>query len=239
MRLTAELGQGWITYGAQEDGAKVVDAQIERLREACAAVGRDINQLELSLLAMGRARKSGRWSPSRRSSTGPGATGSSASPSSCCTGRSRTPSSPPTWTSSSGRHRGARPAHDTRLSSSRPPAWSSPPPRRPSPSRRSCPCSRSAAGSSHSATWPSSPLKISLKCVPEIAVKLRVLSGRHRRVPPEQAALEHGACSTGPCPTARARDDRGLLRPGAGQTAEGRAAHLGRRRPGPVRSLHA
>jgi alkanesulfonate monooxygenase SsuD/methylene tetrahydromethanopterin reductase-like flavin-dependent oxidoreductase (luciferase family) len=57
MRLTAELGQGWITYGAQEDGWRVVDAQIERLREACSAVGRDINHLELSLLAMGRSKK--------------------------------------------------------------------------------------------------------------------------------------------------------------------------------------
>ena len=55
MRLTAELGQGWITYGAPEDGWRVVDGQIERLREACAAAGRDIARLELTLLAMGRS----------------------------------------------------------------------------------------------------------------------------------------------------------------------------------------
>ena len=57
MRLTAELGQGWITYGAAEDGWRVVDGQIERLREACAAHGRDFAELELTLLAMGRAKR--------------------------------------------------------------------------------------------------------------------------------------------------------------------------------------
>jgi alkanesulfonate monooxygenase SsuD/methylene tetrahydromethanopterin reductase-like flavin-dependent oxidoreductase (luciferase family) len=57
MRLTAELGQGWITYGAAEEGPKVVAGQIERLREACAERGRDIAELELSLLAMGRSER--------------------------------------------------------------------------------------------------------------------------------------------------------------------------------------
>jgi len=55
MRLAAELGQGWVTYGAPEDGPKVVAGQIERLREACAARGRDVAELELTLLAMGRS----------------------------------------------------------------------------------------------------------------------------------------------------------------------------------------
>jgi alkanesulfonate monooxygenase SsuD/methylene tetrahydromethanopterin reductase-like flavin-dependent oxidoreductase (luciferase family) len=57
MRLTAELGQGWITNGAPENGRRVVDTQIERLREACAASGRNIAELELSLLAMGRSKQ--------------------------------------------------------------------------------------------------------------------------------------------------------------------------------------
>jgi len=55
MRLTAELGQGWVTYGAPEGGPEVVAGQIERLREACAARGRDVAELELTLLAMGRS----------------------------------------------------------------------------------------------------------------------------------------------------------------------------------------
>ena len=55
MRLAAELGQGWITYGAMEDGPSVVAGQIERLREACAASGRDVAELELTLLSMGRS----------------------------------------------------------------------------------------------------------------------------------------------------------------------------------------
>jgi alkanesulfonate monooxygenase SsuD/methylene tetrahydromethanopterin reductase-like flavin-dependent oxidoreductase (luciferase family) len=57
MRLTAELGQGWITYGAPENGRRVVDTQIERLREACSDGGRDITELELSLLALGRSKE--------------------------------------------------------------------------------------------------------------------------------------------------------------------------------------
>jgi len=57
LRLTAELGQGWITFGASEEGPKVVAEQIERLREACAERGRDIAELELSLLAMGRSER--------------------------------------------------------------------------------------------------------------------------------------------------------------------------------------
>ncbi|HTJ69365.1 MAG TPA: LLM class flavin-dependent oxidoreductase [Actinospica sp.] len=56
MRLTAELGQGWITFGASEDGPKVVAEQIGRLREACAEQGRDgVAGLELTLLNMGRS----------------------------------------------------------------------------------------------------------------------------------------------------------------------------------------
>jgi alkanesulfonate monooxygenase SsuD/methylene tetrahydromethanopterin reductase-like flavin-dependent oxidoreductase (luciferase family) len=55
MRLAAELGQGWITFGAAQDGPKVVAGQIERLREACAQRGRDVGELELTLLNMGRA----------------------------------------------------------------------------------------------------------------------------------------------------------------------------------------
>src|SRR5260370_20737386 len=55
MRLTAELGQGWVTFGASEDGPRVVAGQIERLREACAARGRDVAELELTLLNMGRS----------------------------------------------------------------------------------------------------------------------------------------------------------------------------------------
>ena len=54
MRLTAELGQGWITFGAPQDGPKLVAGQIERLREACAERGRDVAELELTLLNMGR-----------------------------------------------------------------------------------------------------------------------------------------------------------------------------------------
>jgi alkanesulfonate monooxygenase SsuD/methylene tetrahydromethanopterin reductase-like flavin-dependent oxidoreductase (luciferase family) len=55
MRLAAELGQGWVTFGASEDGPRVVAGQIERLREACAARGRDVAELELTLLNMGRS----------------------------------------------------------------------------------------------------------------------------------------------------------------------------------------
>ena len=55
MRLTAELGQGWVTFGASEDGPRVVAEQIERLSEACAARGREIGELELTLLNMGRS----------------------------------------------------------------------------------------------------------------------------------------------------------------------------------------
>jgi alkanesulfonate monooxygenase SsuD/methylene tetrahydromethanopterin reductase-like flavin-dependent oxidoreductase (luciferase family) len=55
MRLAAELGQGWVTFGASEGGPRVVAGQIERLREACAAVGRDVAELELTLLNMGRS----------------------------------------------------------------------------------------------------------------------------------------------------------------------------------------
>ena len=57
MRLTAELGQGWVTFGAPEDGPKVVAEQIERLRAACAERGRDIAELELTLLNMGRGKE--------------------------------------------------------------------------------------------------------------------------------------------------------------------------------------
>lgn len=57
MRLTAELGQGWVTFGAEQDGPKVVAEQIERLRAACAERGRDIAELELTLLSMGRGRE--------------------------------------------------------------------------------------------------------------------------------------------------------------------------------------
>ncbi|HET9171992.1 MAG TPA: LLM class flavin-dependent oxidoreductase [Actinospica sp.] len=55
MRLTAELGQGWVTFGAAEDGPRVVAEQIERLAEACAARGREVAELELTLLNMGRS----------------------------------------------------------------------------------------------------------------------------------------------------------------------------------------
>jgi len=54
MRLAAELGQGWVTFGAEQDGPKVVAGQIQRLREACEERGRDIAELELTLLNMGR-----------------------------------------------------------------------------------------------------------------------------------------------------------------------------------------
>ena len=57
MRLTAELGQGWVTYGSPTAGPKVVAEQIERLRGSCAEAGRDIAELELSLLAMGRSER--------------------------------------------------------------------------------------------------------------------------------------------------------------------------------------
>jgi alkanesulfonate monooxygenase SsuD/methylene tetrahydromethanopterin reductase-like flavin-dependent oxidoreductase (luciferase family) len=52
IRLAAELGQGWITYGASQDGPKLVAEQIARLRAACEAAGRDFDGLELSLLNM-------------------------------------------------------------------------------------------------------------------------------------------------------------------------------------------
>jgi alkanesulfonate monooxygenase SsuD/methylene tetrahydromethanopterin reductase-like flavin-dependent oxidoreductase (luciferase family) len=55
LRLTAELGQGWITYGAAEEGPKVVAERLDRLREACEQRGRDFAELELTLLAMGRS----------------------------------------------------------------------------------------------------------------------------------------------------------------------------------------
>jgi alkanesulfonate monooxygenase SsuD/methylene tetrahydromethanopterin reductase-like flavin-dependent oxidoreductase (luciferase family) len=55
MRLAVELGQGWITTGAMQDGPKVVAEQIERLRATCAAAGRDFDGMERTLLNMPRA----------------------------------------------------------------------------------------------------------------------------------------------------------------------------------------
>jgi alkanesulfonate monooxygenase SsuD/methylene tetrahydromethanopterin reductase-like flavin-dependent oxidoreductase (luciferase family) len=55
MRLAVELGQGWITTGAMQDGPQVVGGQIEALRATCAAVGRDFDGLERTLLNMPRA----------------------------------------------------------------------------------------------------------------------------------------------------------------------------------------
>jgi len=54
MRLAVELGQGWVTTGATQDGPKVVGEQIERLRAACAAAGREFDGLERTLLNMPR-----------------------------------------------------------------------------------------------------------------------------------------------------------------------------------------
>jgi alkanesulfonate monooxygenase SsuD/methylene tetrahydromethanopterin reductase-like flavin-dependent oxidoreductase (luciferase family) len=53
MRLAAELGQGWITFGDAEQGPKVVAEQIQRLREACATAGREFDGMERVLLGMG------------------------------------------------------------------------------------------------------------------------------------------------------------------------------------------
>jgi alkanesulfonate monooxygenase SsuD/methylene tetrahydromethanopterin reductase-like flavin-dependent oxidoreductase (luciferase family) len=55
MRLTAELGQGWVTVGDLELGPKAAAAQIEKLRETCAERGRDLGELELTLLNMPRS----------------------------------------------------------------------------------------------------------------------------------------------------------------------------------------
>lgn len=55
MRLAVELGQGWVTTGAMEDGPRVVGEQIERLRATCAAAGRDFDGMEKTLLNMPRA----------------------------------------------------------------------------------------------------------------------------------------------------------------------------------------
>jgi len=53
MKLAAELGQGWITFGDPEQGPKVVAEQIQRLRAACAAADREFDGMERVLLAMG------------------------------------------------------------------------------------------------------------------------------------------------------------------------------------------
>lgn len=55
MRLAVQLGQGWITTGDMENGPAVVGGQIERLRAACEAAGRDFAGLERTLLNMPRA----------------------------------------------------------------------------------------------------------------------------------------------------------------------------------------
>ena len=55
MRLAVELGHGWITTGAMQDGPKVVAEQIGRLRAACEAAGRDFDGLERTLLNIPRA----------------------------------------------------------------------------------------------------------------------------------------------------------------------------------------
>jgi alkanesulfonate monooxygenase SsuD/methylene tetrahydromethanopterin reductase-like flavin-dependent oxidoreductase (luciferase family) len=55
MRLAVELGQGWVTTGAMQDGPRVVGEQIERLRTTCAAAGRDFDGMERTLLNMPRA----------------------------------------------------------------------------------------------------------------------------------------------------------------------------------------
>jgi alkanesulfonate monooxygenase SsuD/methylene tetrahydromethanopterin reductase-like flavin-dependent oxidoreductase (luciferase family) len=52
LRLAAELGQGWITTGAPQDGPRVVGEHIERLREACEAAGRAFDGFERALLNM-------------------------------------------------------------------------------------------------------------------------------------------------------------------------------------------
>jgi alkanesulfonate monooxygenase SsuD/methylene tetrahydromethanopterin reductase-like flavin-dependent oxidoreductase (luciferase family) len=55
MRLAAELGQGWITTGEMQDGPKVVAEQLDRLRAACEAAGRDFDGVERTLLNIPRA----------------------------------------------------------------------------------------------------------------------------------------------------------------------------------------
>lgn len=55
MGLAVELGQGWITTGAMQDGPRVVGEQIARLRAACETAGRDFDSLERTLLNMPRA----------------------------------------------------------------------------------------------------------------------------------------------------------------------------------------
>jgi alkanesulfonate monooxygenase SsuD/methylene tetrahydromethanopterin reductase-like flavin-dependent oxidoreductase (luciferase family) len=58
MRLTAQHGQGWITYGdsrapmdvAAEDCPAVVEAQLAKLSKACDEAGRSANELEKVLL---------------------------------------------------------------------------------------------------------------------------------------------------------------------------------------------
>jgi alkanesulfonate monooxygenase SsuD/methylene tetrahydromethanopterin reductase-like flavin-dependent oxidoreductase (luciferase family) len=59
MRLAAEYGQAWVTTGdrslagpiAGAQGARVVAAQMDRLAEACAAVGRDPGSLDRLVVA--------------------------------------------------------------------------------------------------------------------------------------------------------------------------------------------
>ncbi|MET8622480.1 LLM class flavin-dependent oxidoreductase [Kitasatospora sp. NPDC004669] len=58
MRLAAEYGQGWVTYGDPkgpadvpvEQASGVIAAQIEKLTAACEARGRDVRELEKMLL---------------------------------------------------------------------------------------------------------------------------------------------------------------------------------------------
>jgi alkanesulfonate monooxygenase SsuD/methylene tetrahydromethanopterin reductase-like flavin-dependent oxidoreductase (luciferase family) len=55
MRLAVELGAGWITTGAMQDGPRVVAEQIGRLRAVCEEAGRPFDGLERTLLNVPRA----------------------------------------------------------------------------------------------------------------------------------------------------------------------------------------
>src|SRR3954470_8648271 len=76
------------------------------------------------------------------------------------------------------------------------------------------------------------PLEVSVKCEPDLALQLRQLPRNPARLSPQQAPLEHAYAGWQPARPARARPDRRLVRPRGERAARPRArpSRLGARR---------
>ena len=88
LKLAARYGQAWVTTGdprlfesgTPEQSVQALRGQTEKLADACAAIGRDVNGLDRILLTGFTPDRGVRWSPWTRSSTSRAGTGSWASP---------------------------------------------------------------------------------------------------------------------------------------------------------------